>query len=167
MINILIGNIIALLSSTFMVISGIVKEKKKVLFYQIIEVILALIAYVFLNTMSGVIINALNLVRNILGYNNKLNVVAKIIISILSIILVLYFNNNGLIGLLPLITILVWIWAMTIENVILFKLIFAFNISLWIVYDLNVKNYVAFVFDIITIISIFISIIRIKKGRKK
>lgn len=163
---IIIGNIIALVASIFMVISGITKSKKKILFYQTIEVGLEVIAYIFLNTMSGVIINAINLVRNFLGYKNKLNIVAKIIISILSIVLVLYFNNDGLIGLLPLICIIIWIWIMTIKNVVAFKLIFAVIMILWVIYDFYVLNYVGSIFDVLTILANIISIISIKRRKK-
>ena len=94
MTYIIIGNIFGFIASIFMVYSGIVKEKNKVLFYQTLEVGIAVISYMFLGGISGAIINALNVLRNILCYKDKLNVVAKLILSILSAVLVLYFNNS-------------------------------------------------------------------------
>lgn len=164
---ILIGNIIALVASIIMVISGIVKEKKKVLFYQSVEVGLAVISYLFLGAISGAVINVINLVRNYLGYKDKLNVVLKIILTILSIVLVLYFNNEGLIGLLPLVCIIVYLWLITIKDIIKFKIMIISLMILWTIYDFVVRNYVAGVFDILTILANIISIISIKKKRKK
>ena len=162
---ILIGNIIALVASIIMVISGIVKEKKKVLFYQSVEVGLAVISYLFLGAISGAVINVINLIRNYLGYKDKLNVVLKIILTILSIVLVLYFNNEGLIGLLPLVCIIVYLWLITIKDIIKFKIMIISLMILWTIYDFVVKNYVAGVFDILTILANIISIISIKKGK--
>ena len=162
---IIIGNIIAIIASVMMVISGIVKQKKKILFYQTIEVGLAAISYLFLNSMSGLIINIINLIRNILGYKEKLNLISKIILSVLSIILVLYFNSDGIIGLLPLIAIIIYLWCITIKDVVKFKLIIIVLMILWTIYDFYVKNYVAFIFDILTILANIISIISIKKNR--
>lgn len=164
---ILIGNIIALVASVIMVISGIVKEKKKVLFYQSVEVGLAVISYLFLGAISGAVINVINLIRNYLCYKDKLNVVLKIILTILSIVLVLYFNNEGLIGLLPLVCIIVYLWLITIKDIIKFKIMIISLMILWTIYDFVVKNYVAGVFDILTILANIISIISIKKKRKK
>ena len=164
---ILIGNIIALVASIMMVISGIVKEKKKVLFYQSVEVGLAVISYLFLGAISGAVINVINLIRNYLCYKDKLNVVLKIILTILSIVLVLYFNNEGLIGLLPLVCIIVYLWLITIKDIIKFKIMIISLMILWTIYDFVVKNYVAGVFDILTILANIISIISIKKKRKK
>ena len=164
---ILIGNIIALVASVIMVISGIVKEKKKVLFYQSVEVGFAVISYLFLGAISGAVINVINLIRNYLCYKDKLNVVLKIILTILSIVLVLYFNNEGLIGLLPLVCIIVYLWLITIKDIIKFKIMIISLMILWTIYDFVVKNYVAGVFDILTILANIISIISIKKSRRK
>ena len=162
---IIIGNIIAIIASVMMVISGIVKQKKKILFYQTIEVGLAAISYLFLSSMSGLIINIINLIRNILGYKEKLNLISKIILSVLSIILVLYFNSDGIIGLLPLIAIIIYLWCITIKDVVKLKLIIIALMILWTIYDFYVKNYVAFIFDILTTLANIISIISIKKNK--
>lgn len=166
MTYIIIGNIFGFIASIFMVYSGIVKEKNKVLFYQTLEVGIAVISYIFLGGISGAIINALNVLRNILCYKDKLNVIAKLILSILSAVLVLYFNNYGLIGVLPLICILIYLWCMTIKDVVKFKILIIVLMILWTVYDFTIKSYVASVFDVLTIIANIISIIRIKSRKR-
>ncbi len=165
MTYIVIGNVIALLSSIVMVYSGIVKTKKKVLFYQTIEVILAFISYLFLGGISGAIINLINALRNVLCYKNKLNTVSKIIISVLSIISVVYFNNDGVIGLLPLICILIYLWFMTIKDITNFKILIIILMTIWAVYDFLLKNYVGCIFDVLTILANIVSIFRIRSKR--
>ena len=161
--TILIFNIIALLTSLIMVYSGILKNKKKILYFQSIQIGLFVISNLVLNGISGAIINAISFVRNILCYKNKLFLKEKIIITIISIVLILCFNNLGLIGFLPLISTIVYLWFMTVEDVIKFKLLMILIMLLWSVYDFTIKAYTACVFDILTVIANIISIIKMKK----
>ena len=110
----IIGNAIALIASILMVYSGIIKQKKKILYIQSIQIGLSVISNIVLNGISGAIINAISFIRNILCYKNKLGVKEKIILTILSVVLILCFNNLGLIGILPLISTIVYLWFMTI-----------------------------------------------------
>lgn len=164
---IIIGNIIALIASLLMVYSGIVKEKKQVLFYQTLEVGFAVISYLFLGGIAGAVVNTTNLIRNYLCYKDRLTTLAKIVISILAVILVLYFNKEGIIGLLPLVCIIVYLWLITINDIVKFKIMIMSLMVLWTIYDFLVLNYVAAVFDILTIIANIISIKNIRKESKK
>ena len=134
--NILIGNIIAFIASIFMVITGVLKEKKKILYVQSIQISLFVASNLILGGFTGAIINVLNLVRNIICYKDKLNLKAKIIITILSTILTLLFNNLGIIGLLPLATTILYIWFMNVKDVIKFKILIASTVVMWLIYDI-------------------------------
>ena len=100
MIQIIIGNIIALIASVIMVYSGYIKEKKKIFYVQTVQIGLSVISNLVLGGITGAIINAISCIRNILCYKEKLNTIAKIILIVLAIGLSLAFNNIGLIGLL-------------------------------------------------------------------
>lgn len=163
--SLIIGNIIALIASLLMVYTGIIKEKKKVLYVQSMQIGLFAISNLVLNGISGFIINAINFIRNIICYRNKLNVLMKLIISIVSIGLTLYFNNFGIIGLLPLVSALVYLWFMTIKDDIKFKIILIISVALWLAYDFTIKSYTASVFDILTILTSIISIFRLRTKR--
>lgn len=104
MVSIIIGNIIALIASILMVYSGMLKQKKKILYFQTVQIGMSVISNIILGGITGAIINALSMIRNILCYKNKLGLKEKIIITILAIILTFKFNNLGYIGLLPLIS---------------------------------------------------------------
>ena len=133
MVSIIIGNIIALIASILMVYSGILKQKKKILYFQTVQIWISVISNIILGGITGAIINALSLIRNILCYKNKLGLKEKIVITILSIILTLKFNNLGYIGLLPLISTIVYIWLINIKNVKNFKLLIAFTMIMWFI----------------------------------
>lgn len=165
--TILIANAIALIASLLMVYTGYIKKKEKILFFQTIQIGLSVISNLILGGITGAIINALGLIRNILCYKEKLNKIAQIILIILSIVLGVYFNNLALIGLLPIISNVVYIVFMNIKDVIKFKYLIIFTMTMWLVYDIYIMSYTSAVFDLGNIIANIISIIQIKKSVKK
>ena len=158
----IIGNIIALIGSLLMVYTGVIKNKKGILIVQSLQIAMFAISNLVLNGISGFIINSINFIRNIICYKDKLSLIVKILLSIISIILIVYFNNLGLIGYLPLISALIYLWFMTINDVIKFKIVLIVSVILWLIYDFTIKSYTASLFDLITIIVSIISIIRMK-----
>lgn len=165
--TILIANAIALIASLLMVYTGYIKKKEKILFFQTIQIGLSVISNLILGGITGAIINALGLIRNILCYKEKLNKIAQIILIILSILLGVYFNNLALIGLLPIISNVVYIVFMNIKDVTKFKYLIIFTMTMWLIYDIYIMSYTSAVFDLGNIIANIISIIQIKKSTKK
>lgn len=172
MTNIVIGNIIALVASILMVYSGILKEKKKILYVQTIQIGLFALSNIVLGGITGAIINVLGCVKNILYYKNKLGLREKIIITLLAIILTFIFNKEGFIGLLPLINTIFYMWLMDTKDIIKFKILILFTIILWLIYDFSIKSYTSVVFDFMNVVANVIAIFQIivknkdKKVRK-
>ena len=84
------------------------------------------------------------------------------LLSIISIALTVYFNNYGLIGYLPLISGLIYLWFMTVKDVIKFKILIIVSVVFWLIYDITIQSYTASLFDLITIIVSSISVIKLK-----
>lgn len=164
--NIYVGNIIALIASLLMVYTGILRSKQKIIYLQTVQIGLSVISNIILGGISGAIINVVSCIRNILCYNNKLNSLSKIIIISLSIILILLFNNLGIIGLLPLISIIVYTLFINTKDVIELKLLIIFTMIMWGIYDFYIKSYTSFIFDAATIIVNMISIIKLNRKKK-
>lgn len=160
--NIIIGNMIALIASLLMVYTGIIKKKEKIIYFQTVQIILSIISNIILGGITGAIINGISCIRNILYYKNKLRVLEKLIIIILSIILSLLFNNLGIIGLLPLISIVMYTILIDIKDVIKFKVLIIFTMIMWFIYDITIKSYTASFFDFSTIIINIIAILELK-----
>lgn len=158
----IIGNIIALIGSILMVYVGVIKDKKGILFVQSLQIALLAISNLVLNGISGFIINTINLIRNIICYKEALSLKVKILLSIISIGLTIYFNNYGLIGYLPLISGLIYLWFMTVKDVIKFKILIIVSVVFWLIYDITIQSYTASLFDLITIIVSSISVIKLK-----
>ena len=158
----IIGNIIALIASLLMVYSGILKEKKKILYIQTVQIGLSVVSNIVLGGITGAIINAISMIRNIICYKGKLRFKEKGIITILSIILSIQFNNLGLIGFLPVVSTVTYVWLMNIKDAKKFKLLIAFTMLLWLVYDVTIKSYASAIFDFMTLIANIITIFQIK-----
>ena len=167
MIQILIGNIIALIASILMVLSGLQKNKKKILFIQIIQIALSIISNIVLGGYTGAIINALSCIRDILCYKDKMGVKEKIIIILLAVGLSLVFNNLGWIGLLPVVATAVYIIFMNTENVVKFKMLIIFSMIMWLAYDVYIKSYTSGVFDFMSIIANIMAIWQIKRIKEQ
>lgn len=167
MIQIIIGNIIAFIAAILMAYSGIIKQKKKILYLQTVEIILYTISDLVLGGITGAIINAVSAFRNILFYKNKLELKEKVIITVISIIFSFRFNNLGLIGIFPLLSSLLYLWLMNIENIIKFKYLLIVTTILWFIYDIYIKSYSSAIFDFINILANIISIIQINNVKKK
>lgn len=145
-----------------MVYSGVLKQKKKILYFQTVQIGMSVISNIILGGITGAIINALSMIRNILCYKNKLGLKEKIIITILAIILTFKFNNLGYIGLLPLISTVSYIWLMNIKDVRKFKLLIIFTMLMWLIYDVVIKSYTSAIFDFMNIIANMLTLLQIK-----
>lgn len=162
----IIGNIIALIASLLMVYSGILKEKKKILYVQTVQIGLSIVSNIVLGGITGAIINAIGMIRNIICYKEKLGIRAKVIITILAVSLSLRFNNLGLIGILPVISTVTYIWLMSVKDVKKFKLLIAFTMLMWLIYDIFIKLYTSAVFDFMNLIANVVTIFQIRKLEK-
>lgn len=160
----ILGNAIMLIASIVMVASGLVKNKKKLLTAQTIQIIIAAIGNGVLGSYSGMTSNFLSGFRNVLEYNKKLTNFTKSLIIVALIILTICFNDIGIIGWLPTISCVIFTIFVTIENIIVLKNIIIFCNILWTIHDFYIMAYTAMIFDILYILANIISIIKIKKA---
>lgn len=165
--NVVIGNIISLLASVLMTYSGYIKSKGKFLIVQIVQMSLSALSNFILGGTTGTIINLVNIIRNVLCYKNKLNKYSIILILTLSISLSLYFNNLSFIGLLPLLSTILYTTLMNIKDIKKFKYLTTTTMLLWLIYDICIMNYVSALFDLLTIGSNSIAIYQLKNIAKK
>ncbi len=164
--RILIGNIVALIASIFMVLSGVLKEKKKILYVQTVQMGLFVVSNIVLGGFTGAIINAINCVRNVLCYKDKLDLKWKILITILSVVFTMAFNTLGFIGILPLIITILYVWLMDVKDIIKFKVLIAVTVIMWLIYDLSIKSYTSAIFDFTTVVANIFTIALMLKGKK-
>ncbi len=163
----LVANILAFIASLFMVYSGILKDRKKIIKVQAIEIVVFIISDIFVLGYSGAIINLISLVRNILVYYDKFDKKSIALVLILSTASVLIFNNLGIIGLFPLFAMYIYAIFMNTKDIKRFKILMIFTMLLWAFYDMMIGLYVSLAFDILTIISCTVTLLMIDKETKK
>ena len=159
----IIGNIVAFIGCILMVYTGLIKEKKKIIFVQTIQITFLIASNLILGGITGAIINAVSCIRNIICYKDKLGTKEKIILIILSTSLSFYFNNLGIIGLLPLVSTISYTLLMDMKDVIKFKKLIIFTLVMWLIYDIYIISYSSAAFDLLNIITNVIAIYEMKK----
>ena len=165
--TLILGNIVALIAASFSIFLGITKNRKKLIFIQSIQFLTYTISNIILGGISGGIANLISAIRNILCYKNKLTKVAILLITSLSTILTLIFNNLGFIGLLPLFNTIIYTLFINEKNPFKFKLLFLISAILWFIYDFVINAYTAAIFDFSTIIVSTITAYQMHKNSKK
>lgn len=166
-LQLVLGNIVALVASLFMVAVGYIKDRNKMILVQTAQVICFIISNFILGAYVASIINILSLLRNLLCYKDKLNVFWKIVLSVLTISIGLCVNKSEIWGLVPIISMLMFVWLMTVKNEIGFKLMIIGTCIPWLINDTYFKAYTAAIFDVATIIAGVIAIVQILIRNKK
>lgn len=152
MVNIILGNIASLLSCLLDSFSATKKNKKDMIRIQCFSVLIYMVANMFLQAYSAIVQNVCALVRNVLAANEIKNKIVEYIIIAAALFFGIYFNNLGLIGLLPVFGNVEYSICMFLlkDNVKGLKLSFLICNICFIVLNLYIKNYVGFIFTTIT-----------------
>ncbi|MBR3662361.1 MAG: YgjV family protein [Alphaproteobacteria bacterium] len=160
----IIGNIFSLLSAICLAVSVIKKSKRDLIWWQIIDVIFCILSNIALYTYSALTTNSISLIRNILAYKNKLNKNITWILLILCVIVGLWVNNRGIIGLFPIIASASYTVFMFItKNEQQMRWALVSNLILWFVHDTYVQAYPSALTDLILSIWTAIQIFKYRK----
>ena len=148
-----IANIIGLIGSLLMVLMGILKKKNDVLLAQNAQLVLLGISNIMVGGYIGALVNVIAVFRNILCSKNKLNMFWIVVITMITITIGVIFNEEGMIGYLPILATLIFLFFMNVKDMVKFKMLTALVMSLWFVYDLEIHLYTTALFDLITVFS--------------
>ncbi|MBR1600385.1 MAG: YgjV family protein [Alphaproteobacteria bacterium] len=146
----IIGNIFSLLSAICIAVSVIKKSKADLIWWQILDVIFCILSNIALYTYAALTTNSVALIRNILAYKNKLTKNITWILLILCVVVGLWANNRGIIGLFPIIASASYtIFMYTTKNEQQMRWALVSNLILWFVHDIYVQAYPSALTDII------------------
>lgn len=162
---ILIANIIAFLSSLVLILTGLIKDKKRILIGSTIQKILDCISNVMLEGYSGAISNITGIIRNYLCYKSKLNIVSKIILTIIQVLLYLIFDDFNIITLLPFLATTLYTFLMVYDAKKL-KILSITTTILWVIYNFYIQSYASFMFNVLSIITNLIGLFKLSKANK-
>lgn len=165
--KVIVANILGLISALILIYAGSIKEKKKVIKYQTIHSFFGMSCDLLLGGYPSVISNVFTITRNILAYKNKFTKILMIIFIIAVSGLIIYFNNLGIIGYIPLINFIFYTIFINTKDNIIFKYVFIISMITWLIYDVMIKAYSSAIFDTFTIITAVITLIKMIKSKKK
>jgi len=140
--GLIIGNIFSLLAAICIGVSVIKKNKKDLIGWQIFDVIFCILSSFVLASYAAVTTNTVALIRNVLAYKNKLTKNLTWVLTFLCVVVGLWANNRGGIGLLPVIasgsyTILMYVTKDEQQM----RLALVSNLILWLVHDAYIQSY--------------------------
>lgn len=155
---VLLGNTISLISAAIMVGNGFLKKKKHILLTQCVQFTLSGAANWILGGITGAISAPISIARNLYCLKFKFAKVEKAVFIAIQVIASVLLNKAGWLGWLPIVSACFYTWFMDVKDEKLLKSIIIVAQALWVAYDLSLKNYVSFAFDIFTIMSNVIGI---------
>ena len=152
--NIIIGNITSFLSCLLDAYSATKDNKKEMIIIQSFSIAIYTITNALLKAYSAVVQNVFALVRNFLAVKGIKNKIAEWIIILRCLFFGLYFNNLGLIGLLPVIGNVEYSICLFVLKDHIKTLKFSFLICnlCFVILNLSISNYVGFIANSIAVI---------------
>ena len=156
--RILIGNMISMLASVFLILSCWVNTKKSAYLFQILE----FEAWTQLSTLT------LSVLRNYLVMTERYDRRMMWIFSCLVVIFGLAVNNLGLLGLLPITaTVILAMCNYYLQDIMAIKWSFLFNCVLWGIFGFAIRDYVSGITQVVTCCIGLVSIVKLYRLRKQ
>ena len=161
------GNIIMLIASVVMVLSGFCRSRKSTIIMQTAQMGIMAFGALCLGGFAGATMNCFSAVRNVLSYKGKLNTSAKIVLIAVSTTIALTVNNIGIVGLIPIVVFVMYALCMNVEDVIWHKILAIVGCSLFFIHDLYIHSYTSCVFNAVTVVTNTYVVITILLARQK
>ncbi|MBQ7874033.1 MAG: YgjV family protein [Oscillospiraceae bacterium] len=165
--NVIIANIISLVSCTMMMLIGLIKDKNRILLAQCVQFTLMGISHFLLGGMGGVIATVVSILRNLVFFKCKSSAWLKIGFIVLQVALSAGTITLNPITWLPILATASFTWIVDTEDIVKFKWVMIASVAMWLVYDSVHLNFISAAFDVFTIISTGWSIYQIKKEPKE
>lgn len=159
----LLGNAMSLIGCVLMVAIGFVRRKDRVLSMQCVQFGFLAMGNLILGAVSGFISGMISILRNLIFPRVKGSVWLKLLFIGAQIVLTLAAGWAGPISLLPLGAGVLFTWFIDTRSDAQLKAVIIAAQVLWAFYDWHYRNFVAFTFDILTILSNIAGIVMLKR----
>ena len=160
--NIILGNITSFISCLFDSYSATKNNKKEMLIIQVFSVGVYAISNTLLKAYSAVVQNIFAIVRNLLAAKGINNRIVEYIIILGCLFFGVYFNNLGLLGLLPVFANVEYSICLFVlkDRLIGLKLSFLICNICFLILNFCISNYVGFVSNSITVITTIVELLK-------
>lgn len=166
--NFILIQFIGAIGYSLLALSYFKKEKRKILFIQILAYVMFTIHYYLLNGVTGAICNLIGLFALITIYvfekynlKNK-KAVSMLFIILLGVINIITFQN--VFSIFPLIASIIVVISFLMNNEDAIRGIGVVSAVCWLIYAIVYKSYIAIAFEIITLIGVCIAFIKNMKN---
>ena len=163
--NVLAGNFCSLLAMVTDSVSSSRKTARGVLLVQLLSQVFYASSALFLKGYSAVVQNAISVVRNVAAIRKIENKILEWALVVLGVVLGLYFNNLGWVGVLPVLANLEYTLAVFHykDDERALKIAFLINAVLFSVFNAVILNFVGAIANIIIIVATTVFLIRDRK----
>ncbi len=153
--DIIIANVVTVIASLSLLYASSRKERNQTLIFQIVFLLLINISNMILKTYTAIVVNMIGIIRNILVMIDKNKMSYNVVLLVLSLVIGIIVNTNGLLGYLPIIanaeeTIVILDQRSKVEHI---KIAGAISCFLWTIFMLVCKNYTGAFFNLVTAIT--------------
>lgn len=164
---ILVGNLISFVGCLMMTAIGFIKKKKHILIAQCAQFSIQSLGNLALGSVTGFLSCIIGVVRILVFTRFKVTVWLKLGFLALQAALTIWAGADTIIEWIPFLSMVAYTWYLDTDNAVTFKLVNVAGVIMWAVHDFYYRNYVAFSFDVFTIISTAVGILLILRDRKK
>ncbi len=144
---------------------GFLRKKERILAVQCVQFGLMGTANLVLGAFSGFVSNMVGIGRNLAFSRWKANLPMKLIFIAVQTLLSVKGLAAGPIEWLPVLAAAIYTWCLDTKSEIRLKIVIITAQVMWLVYDLYYSNFVAALFDVLTIFSNAAGIFLVKKGK--
>ena len=168
--NFLLIQFIGAIGYTTLALSYFKKQKKQILFMQIIAYIMFTIHYYLLSGITGAICNFVGLLALIVIYLYDIykwkykEIMASVFVIILLAINIATFQN--VYSIFPLIASIIVIISFITDNERFIRAIGVISAVCWLIYAIVYKSYIGIVFEVITLIGVCIAFIKNEREKR-
>lgn len=169
MLKLFIIQLIGAIAYGLLCFSYFKKEKKQMLFVQIISYIFFGLHYFLLSGITGAICNFIGFLALLVIYLfEKYHLKNKLYVSFLFVIILIIANVmtfQNIYSIFPLIASVIATLSFLIDDENIIRKIGAVSAICWLIYAIVYKSYISIIFEIVTLIDVIIALFKNKKGR--
>lgn len=166
--RLVLGNIISLVGSLFLFFSCIAKTKKRIALFQLLQCIVLTVSQIVFNKGGGAVSMAAAGLRNLLIASGHYGLIPMLILAALTLILGIYLNTSGLIGLMPVgIGVFYTVSLYRAKDAIAVKIALSVLLFVWIVYSALIGDIFGTISNTAAQILNIITLFKLKRQRKE
>ena len=166
--GLIMGNLCSILAMVSDTVSSSRKTAKGVLLVQTLSQIFYGMSAIFLKGYSAAVQNAVSLLRNLIAIRKISNRILETVLVVAGVLLGLYFNNLGVMGLLPVAANLEYSLAVFRfgDDERALKIAFAINAVMYLIFNFAIWNFVGVIANAVVIVMTILFLIKDRKNRE-